>query len=134
MSDAKTSSLPTKRFRVRFRILIDPRRKSSSARRVMTNYRGKFSSFMTGASSVKFTKDDYRDLPSLHECLSHDTKLDDIVEAVVDSKKASDLMSIAPIFDLAPLELKSFILMSCGVRSSSVKKCLKNISNRPDVG
>lgn len=117
--------LQKKRFRVRFRILIDPSRKSTNARKIMVSYRDKFSAFMSSASTTKLTKEDYNDLPLLHELLSNDTTMADIVQAVMSSKKSNELMSIAPVFDIAPMELKAFILLTSGIRSRSLNSCFK---------
>lgn len=123
--ETNTKSLTKKRFRVRFRILIDPSKKSNNARKVMTSYRDKFSVFMSSASSVRLTKEDYDELPLFHQLLGNDTQLTSIIPAVLNCGKSSELMSIAPVFDISPMELKAFILLTCGIRASSVRECLE---------
>jgi hypothetical protein len=108
--------------KVKFRFRIDL---PKSNRDMMRNYGTKFTRLLTTLSKVQLTKNDYSDLPKIREYVNDDLTVADLSRIFVEVV-AGDLqrmiLDIAPVFDNAPTDLKSYIILASGIRSKHFER------------
>lgn len=108
--------------RVKFRFLIS--KHGTNLDLLMPVYGTKFSALMNEVLHTKLTQLDYDDLPNLREHVSPHSKITDytdVLDNVLVEKKRL-LLDATPMFNLVPEDLKAFILLAVGVRSSHFLK------------
>lgn len=102
--------------RVRFRFIIG-NTKSSRMSKLFFVYCNKWSALMV---KVQANKDItvYEYLPALRKLITKDTKVSDIIQYVehFNSEELNMLMNAQPLFNIAPLDLKCYILAVLGLR------------------
>jgi len=107
--------------RVQFRFILGDV-KSPSTSRLFTNYSDKWSSLMNYVLALKDGRL-YDDLPELRKLIKEDTTVADLIDCCdpIFKKVAMDkLVKAAPLFNIAPVDLKSFILATLGLKSYNV--------------
>ena len=114
-------------YRVQFRFILD-NTKSSVASKLFYVYVKKWSALMKYVLSNR-TFEMYEDLSLLRKVISKDIKVVDVIEKYNNhlSEKGSNLLIEAqPLFNLAPVDLKAFILSVMGLKSYHVNPSLLN--------
>lgn len=111
----------TETVRVKFRFKIQFRKES---RHLMRLYSEKFSALMSQCSSAVFTQADYEDLPEIRKYVTKTTLVSDLADVLQQAKVEvrKMILDTAPVFNESPTDLKSFILLAAGVRSSHFKR------------
>jgi hypothetical protein len=87
------------------------------------NYLSKFNSFLSEVMKVKLTPTDYEDLPKIREFTGTTIKLKamlDTIQPHLGQEKTLKLMEVLPFFDNSPNDLKAFILLALGIRSTNL--------------
>lgn len=100
--------------RVRFRFALG---KTPRVRQLMQTYSGKFSSLMRTCASRRMTPQDYTRLALLRRQLPPHATVGMLVDRLVERTPLPSLrllLDAAPVFDLAPPDLQSYILVALG--------------------
>lgn len=92
-----------------------------SVRNVMRNYSDRFSSTMSRCLNTKMNPKMYEELAYIRDkVLDEDATVINLLECLIDkipNENIRYLIDTAPVFDLAPNNLKAYILVCLGVTS-----------------
>jgi hypothetical protein len=88
--------------------------------RILELYRERFGTLMRDVVRTRLTAADYADLPALRSIVRALPKLQEVLHAVHDRAspgRFSQLLSVGPVYNVCPVDVKAFILLTSGVRS-----------------
>lgn len=96
--------------------------------RLLDLYRERFGLLMRDVVRTKLTAPDYADLPALRLIVKALPKLQDVMHAALDRAspgRFSQLLSVAPVYNVSPVDVKAYVLLTSGVRSSQFARPLE---------
>lgn len=105
-------------IKVRF-ILEIPFKDKETKTKYLTHYGEKFFSLVKEAKSKKYLALDYGYLPGLRKLLNQTKSVEQLIphlESSLSKENMFKLLEVSPMFNLAPIDLKAYILLSLGLR------------------
>lgn len=120
------------KINVNFRVLIKDHKQPG----LINLYRPKLRSLMQDVMRAELKENDYKDLPNLRKLITVDTSLDELAEVYqyVEADKLMKLISCAPVFKISPVDLKAYILLSLGIRSSHLRSMKHSLKLESTIG